>query len=333
MDTSILFKYRSVTACMKVSYDTITSNITSLLKKTWWASLALAFLTALTLYFMMPNKALHDWGIASPWSSYIIQTLVYLGTWLATFVYGAAIWTWINHLSFKTNLIRNTIVCLIFQVIIFLIVWESNGIQTFFLEHTAHAASTSAATAVAEPTQAMADGASFASGMAICAILGLVNFIIMMLFFVPFQHVLPQVMLKKPNEKWEIWKSFKTGFHHFGSLFKMVFLGAIIIGIMMCIIFIPIFILTWIQLTAQLGALDGDPLGLPSLFPLLVIVVFTLVIFIFLYIASWLTLSYAFLFGSNHTRDLEKIERMKEERIEEERESRTGIALSHETQD
>ena len=315
MDTSVLFKYRSVTACMKASYDLITANIISLIKKTWWATLILAFFVALTLYFMMPNKALHDWGLENPWSSYIIQTMVYLTTWLAVYVYRAAIWSWINHLSFKTNLIRNTIVCLIFQVIILLIIGESSGIQTFFLEQTAHAANTGVTSASPDATaQAVSDGASYASTMAICALLGFVNFIILMLVFVPFNHVLPQIMLKNKDEKWEIWKSIKTGYHHFGSIFKMVFLGAIMMGIIISIISIPLFILTWAQLTAQLGALDGDPLGLPSFFPLLVIIAFTLIFFIFLYIYSWLTISYAFLFGSNQTKDYERLERMKEEK-------------------
>ena len=35
MEVNELFKHRSITACMRASYDTITSDFRSLVKQTW----------------------------------------------------------------------------------------------------------------------------------------------------------------------------------------------------------------------------------------------------------------------------------------------------------
>ena len=35
MDTNKIFKYRSVTACMKASYELVTGHLVQILKKTW----------------------------------------------------------------------------------------------------------------------------------------------------------------------------------------------------------------------------------------------------------------------------------------------------------
>lgn len=68
-----LFKNRSITACMKASYDAMTSQPLRLLKKTWWAVLADAVMTALCLYIRFPNKGLHDWGEESPMASFVCR--------------------------------------------------------------------------------------------------------------------------------------------------------------------------------------------------------------------------------------------------------------------
>ena len=47
MDTKVLFKNRSITSCMKAAYDYIGSHFTSLIKKTWWATLIYSALLVL----------------------------------------------------------------------------------------------------------------------------------------------------------------------------------------------------------------------------------------------------------------------------------------------
>ena len=65
---------------MKASYNTVTSDIRSLVKQTWITHVPFAVLLAIVLYFLLPNKSLHDWGEANPMASFILQTIIYAAT-------------------------------------------------------------------------------------------------------------------------------------------------------------------------------------------------------------------------------------------------------------
>ena len=80
MEVNELFKQRSITACMKASYNTVTSDIKSFVKQTWTTHVPFAVLLAIVLYFLLPNKSLHDWGVVNPMASFILQTIIYLAT-------------------------------------------------------------------------------------------------------------------------------------------------------------------------------------------------------------------------------------------------------------
>ena len=102
---------------MKAAYDYTGSHFTSLIKKTWWATLIYAILMAITVYFRMPNKGLHDWGVENPITSYLLQTIIYAMTWFSFCLSSAAIWTWFTKTSFWKNLLKFTIVYIIFEII------------------------------------------------------------------------------------------------------------------------------------------------------------------------------------------------------------------------
>ena len=80
MEVNELFKHRSITSCMRASYDTITSDFRSFVKQTWTTHVPFAVLLAIVLYFLLPNKPLHDWGAVNPMASFILQTIIYGAT-------------------------------------------------------------------------------------------------------------------------------------------------------------------------------------------------------------------------------------------------------------
>lgn len=292
MDTKVLFKYRSVIACMKASYDLVSSNITSLLKKTWWASLIFAIFMALTVYFRMPNKALHDWGELNPWASYILQSIIYLCTWLSTMVAGAAIWSWINKRPYLRNLVRFFMIGVIFDILTLLCnLLLSDGVLAYFTSSAA---------------KAMKANAPMTTTYVVTALLIVAVVIISLIILLPFCHVIPKVMLMETNEKLEPWKTYKTGLSSMGSIFKMSFLGIILLGILSTLVLTPSIILGWANMSSQLGALGGDPLGVPSYFNLLFIIVLIITFFILAYMGSWLGISYAYLFGSKKIQEEER---------------------------
>ena len=241
MDTTVLFKNRSITACMKASYDLISDNFTSLLKKTWWAVLIYAFFTALTLYFRIPNKALHDWGVNSPMASFILQTLIYSALFLSSFLPGAALWTWINKKGFAKNLLHFSVLSLLCQVFSLLLIIGA----------------------------------------------------------LPFAHVIPAYMLKEKGEKLSPWQAYKQGLRHIGSLFSMGFLSCIMLLTLSFILIIPTLILAWAQVSSQLGALNGDPTGVPGYFSILLMVTLVATLFVLIYLCAWMYISYAYLYGAH----------------------------------
>ena len=80
MEVNVLFKQRSITSCMKASYDLLTSHPNAFIKQSWTTQVPLAILLAVVLYFLLPNKSLHDWGVYNPWASFIVQTIIYAAT-------------------------------------------------------------------------------------------------------------------------------------------------------------------------------------------------------------------------------------------------------------
>lgn len=217
MEVNELFKQRSITACMKASYNTVTSDISSLIKQIWVTHVPFAVLLAIVLYFLLPNKSLHDWGEANPMASFILQTIIYA----ATLVMAA----------------------------------------------------------------------------------------------VSFWHLLPHKQLCPQGEKRKPGRSLVRILRHFGGFFMTCFLGMMIVGIATFIAAVPTIILIIAQLYSQLGALEGDPLGVPGYFTPLLFVVFIITFLLILYALSWLGISLAYQYGSYQVIDAERKKQKESEKM------------------
>lgn len=304
MNENNLFKYRSVTACMKASYDLISDHVGSLLKKTWWAVLIYAVLMALTVYFRLPNKGLHDWGEANPWASYIIQTIIYIGAFLSFFVASSSIWTWLNKRSIVKNLSRFFTTFIWVNLLLFVSLSATSYLSQLLTSQ------------VHNPSDLTTSGL-----LTNCAALG-VSLLLMLLYLLlslPFAYLVPRNLLRKEGEKLQPWKAYKIGFRHLGGNFAIGFLGTLMIAIISLFLFLPMAVLGWSQISAQLGALQGDPLGTPSYFTLLVIVVLTATFFLFFYLCTWMSVSFVFQYGSIEIKEKNKQEMLAQQQaIEEE---------------
>ena len=74
------------------------------------------------------------------------------------------------------------------------------------------------------------------------------------------------------------------------------------------VFYLPMTILTGAQIYSQLGALDGDPVGVPGYFTPLFIIIATLVLFAYTYVSSWLFTSFVYLYGSIEHDEQEKMQ-------------------------
>ena len=283
MNTNEFFKHRSITACMKASYDLISSNIKNLLRKTWWAVLPQAFLTAVFLYIRMPNKGLHDWGEESPMASFIFQSIIYLLLLFSTCITGTAIWSWINQKSFSKNL--GKYIAVIVSLCVILVVYSL--------------AATSLYTAIAK----LVGGVAWAT-----TAVGVALFIISLILLLPFAYIIPRYMLLENSKKPSPWKSYKCGIRHNGSIFKLGFLGSLLLLCIYVLLSLPMNVLIGVQFFSQMGALEGDPLGVPGYFPALFIGVDTSIFFLIIYLSYWLLLSFTYLYGSIENDEKEKNE-------------------------
>lgn len=294
MKINELFKHRSVTSCMNESYNLMTDNFKDLIKHTWMAILPYAFLTALFVYLRTPNKALHDWGEASPLLSFIFQSIVYLCLLVAGIIVGATIWKWITNKAFSLCLKRYALVSicsfaflLAGSIIIGAAIMALGAVSGVSLLSSTHSL-----------------------GIAFC-ILAMIIFIILLLL--PLAYIIPRYMLQGKGEALHPWKSYKMGFRHCGAIFKMGFLGGLLLIVCNIVLSIPMSIITGAQIFSQLGVLDGDPAGVPAYFTPLYIIVSTLAFFFYYYICNWLLISYIYLYGSIENDEKEKAERQQME--------------------
>lgn len=315
MKINDLIKHRSVTACMKEAYNLMTDNVKNLLKSTWWAFMIYAFMVAFMVFLRTPNKMLHDWGEENMMLSFCLQTVVYIGVVVAAFLMGAAVWRWLTDKPFGRMMKRFTAVYLASAVVSFVVSFAATfGLTCFYLTAfiTAPESAATAGSAAATGSAAMAETAAAGSPSLLIIVLFalaiVVAIVLCMAVSLPFAYLTPKYMLQEKGERLRPWKSFKCGFRHMGSIFKMGFLGCLVILVAGILIYIPLAILIGAQVSAQMGTLEGDPVGTPSYFTFLFIVVTALLLFVFAYILHWLFISYIYLYGSIENDEMKKTE-------------------------
>lgn len=315
MKINDLIKHRCVTACMKEAYSLMTDNVKNLLKSTWWAFMIYAFMVAFMVFLRTPNKMLHDWGEENMMLSFCLQTVVYIGVVVAAFLMGAAVWRWLTDKPFGRMMKRFTAVYLASAVVSFVVSFAATfGLTCFYLTAfiTAPESAATAGSAAATGSAAMAETAAAGSPSLLIIVLFALAIVaataLCMAVSLPFAYLTPKYMLQEKGEKLRPWKSFKCGFRHMGSIFKMSFLGCLVILVAGILIYIPLAILIGAQVSAQMGTLEGDPVGTPSYFTFLFIVVTALLLFVFAYILHWLFISYIYLYGSIENDEMKKTE-------------------------
>ncbi len=231
MEANDFFKSRSITACMRASYDLIIGNFKQLIRHTWPHSLPFAILGAIVLYFLLPNKALHDWGEMNPWMSFILQTIIYLATIVMFFVTLFFLNRFIKSIKKKSNKGK-----------------ESDKVVP-----------------AKDATEGLASTQKTKKGKAILNVL-----------------------------------------RHLGGYLMTCFLGGLICLVLACIVCLPAGIIATAQLYSQLGALDGDPLGVPAYFTPLLILVLVATCYVLIHIVYWLYIALAYQYGSYKAQDEEK---------------------------
>lgn len=298
---SIQHNDRSLTACIHEAITMMQSQWRQILCSSWPAVLFLTVFATTTLLFRLPNKALHDWGLASPAAAWVIQTIVYFGTLLAVFFYEATTFHLFRSDSWRATTWRTAKVVVLTLVltgiILALAAMGLRGIGSLYMAHAG------------QPVAVLLIG--------LTAII-LAAFVIFL--FVPVSYVYAKYMLDNQAKLKNYWSYWRTGLKRWGLLFIALILVTLLLAITTALTFLPTNILITAQTISQLGALDGDDLGTPAYFPILVIVFCAFAFFCLSYlvmIAHFVLFNLTAAIDAHEKGKKEMNEAEKEEEIEE----------------
>lgn len=280
-------QYHSVKDCLRNAYSTVRQNVKPILRKTWWVVLIEALAMAFVCYFFLPNKPLHDWGESNPISSFTIQTIVYLaGIFMNVFML-AVFWSLINKKKWTTNLCRTLFVTILLII---------TGIVAYVLFKLL----TDWLTPVPSAPEEMPSPESVMTTWIFIA-LSIVTLLIIVM--TPLAYSLTRFMMEDRRLPWG---KYGRGFKYWGTLFVTLLLVTIITGIVLLLIALPLDILVSAQFLSQLGALDGDPLDIPSYFTPLLLAALTLFFYVAAFFTLWAQIVLAYQYGSIETQQREK---------------------------
>jgi len=122
----------------------------------------------------------------------------------------------------------------------------------------------------------------------------------------PLAYVILHFLLDKTSKIRQTGSYFRTGVRHWGSLLTVMILVWLITAVVYAVLCLPVAILTVSQVSAQMGALQGDPLGLPSCFTPLLLAVLTVFHIVIVYVSYWGKLAFAYSYGSIERQEYEK---------------------------
>lgn len=142
----------------------------------------------------------------------------------------------------------------------------------------------------------------------------IVAYITILAFLLPLEVIVIRYMLSEKSEHFvsTLTKYYAIGMRHWGGLFVVGFIMSIVVVILTIATEFPAFILFIANVQSQLGALQGDPLGMPSYMGWLNIIVFVIAGFIQAYVHLSFLFPMYYLYGSIITQEKEKSELKKQ---------------------
>lgn len=130
----------------------------------------------------------------------------------------------------------------------------------------------------------------------------ILGFLLLPLIYVSFRYLL--------NPETKIWtligKEYRTGLKHLGYIFAVSLFSAIILLIAVNVLTLPTIILGLANSQAYLGAMEGDPLNMPSYAPLLTAILVFIAGFIQVYVRMSIFFPFYYMTGSIETQEQER---------------------------
>lgn len=283
-----LYKARSVQACFRAAYDLFTSNIKTIIKRTWKPALLLSALTSLYQIVLVNNSLTLSTGLRS-----VQETITNIATTTTAAIACVAMSVWfyatitslLNGRKRKENglrILRATLLYIgLFAVLLIVTILLAGLAATLSLNK--HSEGLLPAT----------------STIAVAFVL----FIAWCIIILPTAYSTIKYIMEPDLKVGSILgKPYRQGWRHWGFLFICALLTCIITWIGGLLTQSPSYIMLLALVVNKSGEAIGDASGLPSLFLPIFYVIDTLCTFVWCYVAIWVAMVYYYAYGSIKTK-------------------------------
>ncbi|MCH4147261.1 MAG: hypothetical protein LKG25_03690 [Prevotella sp.] len=292
-----LYINRSYSACIKAAYVLFSSNMKTILKRTWLPALLCAIFFTAAFLFSIPDKNIHDLGMSHSNITGSLMAFVYLLNFAASTWLVATVASLLNGKTIKGNLFRSVMLTgiqLILMILyIFIINFGSSFVTSFLISSK-----------LATVPHAIIGG----------YVTALVILLLLFVFSLPFAFSTTRYIIDHETKLSEVFShGYKMGLRHWGYQFTTYFLATLLLIVVTFIILIPLLVISMAQTFNQLGMLDGDANGAPGYFFWLLTATSLLTMYVITYVVIWcLFLSY-YIYGSIETKEKNKKVKLKKQ--------------------
>lgn len=304
-----LYKIRSASACIKAAYSLFGSNLKTIFRRLWIPALVFAFIMAADVFATSYGAhALLEHPKSALALGILQNALMVLAVIVLVWIL-ASLFTMLNKFTLRRNILQNAklailqlamdlvMVIILAIPIVLAVIYHVRSIQAAQSADPLHAATlpqAQTAQTLLSPTVLGAIG--------IVLILG----VIFELVLLPIYYFYMKYMMEPIHMRTHLWKSFKTGFRHWGFLFLTFFMMGLLILCLCLVLFMPLGILHTAQSQSLAGILMGDPSGLPSHIYLLQFITSVVTFFIFTFLIVWSVLVIYYAYGSIEQKETER---------------------------
>ncbi|MGI6243808.1 MAG: hypothetical protein ACOYJK_09815 [Prevotella sp.] len=277
-----LYKIRGLAKCVKAAYDLFSTNLTTILRRTWLpvTVFVIIFSVGRMLYISQSaSLASATWVTNDHWQWILGSILVTLLTIAsAIWAYSAAV-SLLNGLSVKRNIPRIFRFALLVIAIGFVVGLIMGGITVL-------------------PSVTKDHAASSQSPMLYSAI-SILLLVLLLILAVPAYYSSLKYLIE-PQQKIGsvLGKPYRKGWHYWGFLFTTALLTSIIVGVLSLVIMAPNYLILSARIADFQGMSMGDASGLPSYFKFLALIASMISTFIYVYLMIWALMVYYYAYGT-----------------------------------
>lgn len=285
-----LYKARSLSSCMKTAYDTFFTNIKTIFRRTWLPALVTSVLCALSMVMLYNNAFITTAGGSFSMSDLVLTivagVILLLGV-AASVWFDAVIISLLNGRSMKANLPRVIRLALLIFVLVIIVSAVSSALSFIPV--------------------AMSGKKVTEEAMLLSTVVSMAVYIIFIIAFLPVIYSSMKYLVEPQLKVMSVLgRPYLAGWRHWGYLFMLCLLAAIISSIIYLIVSLPATVINFAVMVSSQGISLGDASGLPGYFRPLAGIAILIATFIMVYVGAWCTIIWYYAYGNIEAKERER---------------------------